>query len=194
MTRPRITIVLPLTIVLLGVGLGSSQAAQSTIPAGTYRGHARCLGSDRFSNGVAARYYRSNPRASVVFGSGGSLKRWTYLFLGRRDLAIQSRAVRRGQSFSYAAGEHIGRAGRTRVTIDQITRTRSRVEMMAHLDWSSPAFSYVGAGTYDLTLERVGPTIRYGAIKVVVKLPLTGVTAANPIVRRQERCEGSLTR
>jgi hypothetical protein len=131
---------------------------------------------------------------SVVFGSVGRLKRWTYLFLGRRNLAIQARAVRRGQSFSYAAGAHIGRPGRTQITIDQVTRAGNGVEVMARLDWSSPSFAYVGAGTYDLKLERVGQAIRYDAVKVVVKLPQTGVTAANPIVRRHERCEGSLAR
>jgi hypothetical protein len=194
MTRPRITIALALTIVLLSAWLGRAQAEQSTIPAGTYHGHARCVGSDRFSNGPATRYYRSKPQVSVVFASGGRLKRWTYLFLGRRNLAIRARAVRPGQSFDYGAGAHIGRPGRTRVTVDQVSRTRSRVEIMARLDWSSTGFAYVGSGTYDLMLERVGRAIRYDALKVVVKLPLTGVTAANPIVRRHEHCEGSLTR
>lgn len=193
MTRPRITIALSLTIMLLSSWLESAQA-QPAIRAGTYRGHARCVGSDRFSNDAATRYYRSTPRVSVAFGSRGSLKRWTYLFLGRRNLAIQARAVRRGQSFSYAAGAHLGRPGRTRVTIDRVTRSGSAVEIMARLDWSSPGFAYVGAGTYDLTLDRVGQAIRFDAVKVVVKVPLTEVTAVNPIVRRHERCEGLLTR
>jgi hypothetical protein len=193
MRRELVIAVGLLGVLLLVNGIGTSEAQKSTIAAGRYRGHVACIGSDRFSNGASTRHYHSTPIVSVTFGSGGRLKRWTYLFLGRHNLAVQSRAVRRGQGFSYAAGAHIGRPGRTRVTIDQLVRTAGSVEVLARLDWSSPTFDYVGAGTYDLTLERVGRSIRYEAVKVVVKLPQAGVSAANPIIRRHERCVGLLS-
>lgn len=176
--------------------LGDAQARSTSIVAGGYRGTVRCTGSDRFSNGAPTRQYRSRPRASVVFGSGRSLKRWSYFFLGRRNTVIQSRAVRSGQSFTYAAGVHIDRPGRTRVTILGAVRTARRVELLARLDWSSPSTHYIGSGVYDLTFESAGPsTISYDAVKVVIKLPEAGSpTAANPVVRRNEHCAGLLTR
>lgn len=101
-----------------------------------------------------------------------------------------------GQSFTYAAGVHIDRPGRTRVTILGAVRTARRVELLARLDWSSPSTHYIGSGVYDLTFESAGPsTISYDAVKVVIKLPEAGSpTAANPVVRRNEHCAGLLTR
>jgi hypothetical protein len=69
------------------------------------------------------------------------------------------------------------------------------VEVLARLDWSSPSTRYIGSGVYDLSFENTGPsTIRYDAIKVVIKLPEAGATAANPVIRRNEHCAGTLTR
>ena len=188
-----------LTTGALGLAAASfSEAAGSktragAITPGSYRGSVSCTGSDRFSNGAATRHYRSSPAVSVVIAPGQRVKRWTYLFLGRHNLIIQSHAVRPGQSFTYAAGAHIGRPGHTTVTILGVVRRPGRVELLARLDWSSPQNHYVGSGTYDVRFERIGPrSIRYDAVKVVIKLPLTGPTAANPVVRRNEHCTGAL--
>lgn len=188
-------LMIPLAAVLIGGGVVSQAATPARISAGTYRGKLRCIGSDRFSNGAATRHYRSSPAASVVFGAHQRLRRWTYLFLGRRNLAIQSHAVRAGQSFSYAAGTHIGRPGRTRVTVDEASSFPGNVTLIAHLDWASPSTGYAGSGTYALLLERLGArTIRYEAVKVVVKQPTASApTAANPVVRRNEQCVGRLS-
>jgi hypothetical protein len=176
-------------------GLAVSQARSTSIRAGTYMGAVRCTGSDRFSNGAPRRQYRSRPRAALVFAPGRRLRRWTYFFLGRHNTVIQSRAIRARQSFTYVAGAHIDRPGRTRVTILAVVRTARRVEVLARLDWSSPSTHYVGSGVYDLSFESAGPsTIRYDAIKVVIKLPEAGATAANPVIRRNEHCAGTLTR
>jgi hypothetical protein len=117
------------TVGLTMAGLAESQAqsnrprAQSTrTRAGTYLGAVKCTGSDRFSNGSPTRRYRSRPTASVIFGSHRHLKRWTYFFLGHQNTVIQSRAVRRGASFTYAAGAHIERPGETRVTVLGVVR------------------------------------------------------------------------
>jgi hypothetical protein len=183
-----------LLAVASGAGASASRPAPS-IAAGTYRGALKCTGSDSFSNGAATRRYRSSPAASVAFASGHRLRQWTYVFLGRRDLLVQSHAVRRGQSFSYAAGTHIGKPGRTRVTVDDVASAPGAVNLLARLDWASPATHYVGAGTYALTLTRVsGSTIRYEAVKVVVKQPLGATSKANPVVRRHEHCVGLLSR
>jgi hypothetical protein len=173
----------------------SSLAAAPLIVPGTYRGAVRCTGSDRFSDGARARRYRSSPTVTVAFGSSQRLERWTYLFLGRHDLVIQSHAVKRGQSFTYAAGAHIGRPGRTRVTIDEVRGVAGGVDLLAHLDWSSPRTRYIGSGTYALALERVSATVlRYDAVKVVVKQPQSTPSKSRPIVRRNEHCTGILRR
>ena len=183
-----------LATLVAGAGSGAADPA-APIASGTYRGALRCSGSDSFSNGAATRRYRSSPEASVAFASGQRLKRWTYVFLGRRDLIIQSRAVRRGQLFSYSAGTHIGRPGRTRVTVDSVAASRGNVELLARLDWSSPASHYIGAGTYALTLARESATvIRYEVVKVVVKQPLARPSRPNPVIRRHEHCVGLLRR
>jgi hypothetical protein len=183
-----------LATLVAGAGSGAADPA-ALIASGTYRGALRCSGSDSFSNGAATRRYRSSPEASVAFASGQRLKRWTYVFLGRRDLIIQSRAVRRGQSLSYSAGTHIGRPGRTRVTVDRVAASRGNVELLARLDWSSPAGHYIGAGTYALTLAReTANVIRYEVVKVVLKQPLARPSRANPVIRRHEHCVGLLTR
>ena len=132
--------------------------------------------------------------ASVVFASGQRVRSWTYFFLLRHDLVKQVRTVRPGESFTYAAGSHIGRPGLTRVTITDVTRTRGQVLINARLDWASPATRYIGSGTYAHLLERVsGTELRYQAVKVVVKQPLAGPSKANPVVRRNELCVGQLT-
>jgi hypothetical protein len=162
---------------------------------GTYRGKIRCLGSDRFSNGAPTRHYRSRPKVSVSFGASQRLRRWTYLFLGRKNLVIHTRAVRVGESFTYAAGAHIGRPGRTRVTVTDVERSPGGVLLVARLDWASPSTGYIGSGTYVLVLELTGPArVNYEAVKVVVKQPRGPASAANPVVRRNELCIGELTR
>jgi hypothetical protein len=121
--------------------------------------------------------------------------RWTYLFLGSRNVVIQSHAVRPGQSFTYAAGAHIGRPGRTTVTVTDVTRSAGAVALVARLDWASPSTGYLGSGTYLLVLERLSRSrIRYEAVKVVVKQPSGAASAANPVVRRNELCIGQLAR
>ena len=193
--RRALTLPLLLTVALSILASASTEARSVTVAAGRYHGTVRCTGSDRFSNGAATRHYRSSPAVSVVLGTRQRLKRWTYLFLGRHNLMIQSRAVRVGQSFTYAAGRHIGRPGRTRVTIDSLIRAPVRREILARLDWSSPSTHYIGSGTYDLTFERVSAAkVRYDAVKVVVKLPLAGPSASEPVVRRNEHCAGSISR
>ena len=133
--------------------------------------------------------------ASVVFASNQRVRSWTYFFLLRHDVVEQVRAVRSGESFTYAAGKHIGRPGRTKVTIVEATRTHDRVLILARLDWASPATHYIGSGTYALLLERrSGTQIRYEALKVVVKHPRAAPSKANPLVRRNELCLGQLTR
>jgi hypothetical protein len=50
-------------------------------------------------------------------------------------------------------------------------------------------------GSYLLRLQRTGAgTIRYEAIKAVVKQPLGTPSDANPVLRRDEVCTGQLTR
>jgi len=172
----------------------AAQGPTATIAAGTYRGNVRCTGSDRFSNGSPVRHYRSSPVASVVFDSDQRVTSWTYFFLLRHDLVKQVRAVRPGQSFTYAAGKHISRPGQTRVTIADVTRTRGQVLIIAYLDWASPTTHYIGSGTYALSLERLsGTAIRYEALKVVVKHPVAAPSTANPVIRRNESCRGQLT-
>lgn len=180
---------------LLLAGWPAAAAGGPGIHAGTYHGRIHCAGSDRFSSTAPTLRYRSRPRVTVGFGSRQRLRRWTYLFLGRRNLRIQSHAVLAGQNFSYAAGSHIGRPGRTVVTVTDLTRSRGAVLLLAQLDWSSPATGYIGAGTYTLMLERLSDSrIRYEAVKVVVKQPVGAPSAANPIVRRHEVCVGQLVR
>jgi hypothetical protein len=191
----RVLLLLSTVVGLLwgGLSVAGAQNPGPTIAAGSYRGIVRCVGSDRFSNGLAIRRYRSSPMASVVFASSQRVRSWTYFFLSRHDLVKQVRAVRPGDSFTYAAGSHIGRPGRTGVTITDVTRTRGRVSINARLDWASPAARYIGSGTYALLLERVsGTEVRYEAVKVVVKQPLAGPSKANPVVRRNELCVGQL--
>jgi hypothetical protein len=184
-----------LTAAVATGGLAVSQARSTSIGAGTYKGSVRCTGSDRFSNGAPTRQYRSRPKALVVFASNRRLTRWTYLFIGRHNKVIQSRATRAGQSFTYAAGAHVTRPGRTRITILRVVSTARRVEVLARLDWSSPSTSYIGSGVYDLSLKSTGPrTISYDAVKVVIKLPEARPSAANPVIRRTEHCAGTLTR
>lgn len=164
-----------------------------SIVAGTYSGSILCTGSDRFSNGAPTRRYSSTPHVAVVFGSGQRLERWTYLFLGRPNIVIQSSATRPGQFFTYAAGKHIDKPGRTRVTVEETPHSNGVSIVNAILDWSSPATGYIGSGTYALLLERrATTTIRYQAAKVVVKLPRSGPSRANPVVRRSEYCRGDL--
>jgi ribosomal protein L35AE/L33A len=128
-----------------------------------------------------------------VFASGQQLEHWTYLFLGRPDTVIQSSAVRPGQFFTYAAGKHISRPGRTLVTVEETPHSTGVSIVNAILDWSSPSTGYIGSGTYTLIVERRGTTtIRYQAEKVVVKLPRAGPSRANPVVRRSEDCRGDL--
>jgi hypothetical protein len=192
--------ILLLLMTLSGLALcaGAGATAQEpgpTIVAGAYRGSVSCRGSDRFSNGASTRRYRSFPKASVVFASHQRVRSWTYFFLLRHDLVKQIRAVRPGESFTYAAGKHIETPGRTRVTITAVTRTRGQVMIIARLDWASPSTHYIGSGTYALLLERTrSKAIRYEAIKVVVKHPLTARSQTNPVVRRNELCVGQLMR
>lgn len=128
-----------------------------------------------------------------MFASGQQLEHWTYLFLGRPDTVIQSSAVRPGQFFTYAAGKHISRPGRTLVTVEETPHSTGVSIVNAILDWSSPSTGYIGSGTYTLIVERRGTTtIRYQAEKVVVKLPRAGPSRANPVVRRSEDCRGDL--
>lgn len=181
-------------LLLGGWAVAAPQEPTPPIAAGTYRGIVQCRGSDRFSNGSPSRRYLSSPVASVAFTSGQRVTSWTYFFLLRHDLVKQVHAVRPGASFTYDAGKHIGRPGRTQVTITDVTPTRGRVLIVARLDWASPATHYIGSGTYALLLERIsGTVIRYEAIKVVVKHPLTAPSKANPVVRRNELCVGQLT-
>jgi hypothetical protein len=195
MIRRALTLSLLVAVTVSILAAASAQARSAPIAAARYHGRVRCTGSDRFSNGAANRRYRSSPAVSVQLGKRQRVKRWTYLFLGRQNLFIQSRAVRVGQSFTYAAGMHIGRPGRTRVTVVGVIRASGRVEILARLDWSSPATGYIGSGTYDVMFERDGASkIRYDAVKVVVKLPLAGPTASAPVVRRNEHCAGSISR
>ena len=194
MRRASSLLLISANALLIG-GQGASGAPAASIAAGTYHGKLRCTGSDRLSSGAPTRHYRSSPAASVTLASGQRLTRWTYLFLGRKNLSIQARAVRPGQSFTYAAGKHIGRPGRTRVTIAQVITAPGSVQLVARMDWSSPPTHYIGAGTYALRLERINSsTIRYEAIKVVIKHPLGAPSRANPVVRRNECCTGQLTR
>ena len=183
-------------IAAAGCGSGASTDASSSagpISVGNYSGLIACTGSDRFSNGAATRHYSSRPHVAVVFASGGRLEQWTYLFLGLPNTVIQSSAVRPGQSFTYAAGNHIGRPGRTQVTVEETPHSTGVSIVNAVLDWSSPATGYIGSGTYTLTIERrATTTIRYEAEKVVVKLPRTTPSHGNPVVRRNEDCRGDL--
>jgi hypothetical protein len=182
-------------LLLGGWSRSAADDPSPTIAAGMYRGIVHCTGSDRFSNGSPSRRYRSSPLASVVFASRQRVTSWTYFFLLRHDLVKQVRAVRPGESFTYAAGKHIGRPGRTRVTIVDVTRRHEQALIIARLDWASPARHYIGSGTYALLLERIsGTQIRYEALKVVVKHPLAGPSKAKPVVRRNELCVGQLTR
>lgn len=187
-----------LVALVAAAGCGSSRptAAGGTtgsIVAGTYSGSITCTGSDRFSNGVPTRDYSSTPHVAVVFASGQQLQHWTYLFLGRPNTVIQTSAVKPGQSFTYAAGKHIGRPGVTRVTVEETPHSNGISIVNAVLDWSSPATGYIGSGTYTMVLDRVATTtIRYEAEKVVVKLPRTGPSRASPVVRRTENCRGDL--
>jgi hypothetical protein len=180
-----------------GASSSSSRAVSSSIGpivAGTYSGAIACTGSDRFSNGAPTRHYASTPHVAVVFGSGQQLEHWTYLFLGRTNTVIQSTAVKPAQSFTYAAGKHIGRPGITRVTVQETPHSNGVSIVNAILDWSSPASGYIGSGTYALIVERrATTTIRYEAEKVVVKLPRTRPSRANPVVRRTEDCRGDLS-
>jgi hypothetical protein len=154
-----------------------------------------CSGADRFSAGRSRVDYSSAPRASVTVGGGGQLKRWTYLFLGRPDTVIQASAARPGDSFTYSAGKHIGRAGSTRVTVAEAPVAGGTSRLTATMDWSSPATRYSGAGTYTLLVERLSATrIRYHAEKVVLKAPSGSPSAANPLVHRNETCLGELSR
>ena len=182
----------------LALGAGAMATAQepgSAIAPGTYHGSVGCRGSDRFSNGSPSRGYRSSVRASVDFASRQRVTSWTYVFLLRRDLVKKVRAVRPGESFTYAAGKHIDRPGRTRVTITAVTRTPGRVMIIARLDWASPSTHYIGSGTYALLLERLSrAVIRYEAIKVVVKHPVTRPSRTHPVIRRNELCVGQLMR
>jgi hypothetical protein len=187
-----------LVALLAAAGCGSSTSTAAngsagSIAVGTYSGSIVCTGSDRFSNGAPARHYSSTPHVAVVFASGQRLERWTYLFLGRPNTVIQSSAVRPGQSFTYGAGKHIGKPGTTQVTVEEAPRSTGVSIVNAVLDWSSPATGYIGSGTYKLIVERrATTTIRYEAEKVVVKLPRTGPSRANPVVRRTEDCRGDL--
>ena len=193
--RRALTLTALVTTAIAAGGLAVSQARSTSMGAGAYKGTVRCSGSDRFGNGAPTRHYRSRPKAVVVFASNQRLRRWTYFFLGRHNTVIQSHASRAGQAFTYRAGAHIERPGRTRVTILGVARTERRVEMLARLDWSSPSSGYIGSGVYDLSFESTGPsTIRYDAVKVVIKLPQGGPTAGNPVIRRNEHCAGTLTR
>jgi hypothetical protein len=186
-------VILVSTLCFIACSGAAAQGSDVPIAAGAYRGSVRCTGSDRFSNGSPTRRYKSFPAAVVTFAANQRVTSWTYLFLLRHDLIKQVRAVHRGQSFTYAAGKHIGRPGRTRVTIIEVARTRGQVLIVARLDWASPATHYVGSGTYVLLLTRVSATdIRYEALKVVVKHPLGARSRGNPVVRRNELCIGDL--
>jgi len=193
--RRGLLLLITLSGLLLIIRAGAAAHEPSRpIAAGSYRGVVHCRGSDRFSNGSPSQRYRSSPLASVAFASGQRVTSWTYFFLLQHDLVKQARAVRPGASFTYAAGAHVGRPGRTRVTITGVTRTRGQVLIIARLDWASPATHYIGSGTYALLLWRVsGTMIRYEAVKVVVKQPLAAPSKMNPVVRRNELCVGQLT-
>jgi hypothetical protein len=194
--RRILLLLIMLSTLALGAGaLATAQEPSSAIAPGTYHGSVGCRGSDRFSNGSPIRRYRSSPKASVDFASRQRVTAWTYFFLLRHDLVKKVRTVRPGESFTYAAGKHIDRPGRTRVTITAVTRTPGRVMMTARLDWASPSTHYIGSGTYALLLERLSrAAIRYEAIKVVVKHPVTAPTRTHPVVRRNELCVGQLMR
>lgn len=181
-------------LLLSGLAAAATHEPSRPIAAGGYRGIVQCSASDRFSNGSPIQRYRSSPVASVAFASGQRVMSWTYFFLLRHDLVKQVRAVRPGASFTYAAGAHIGRPGRTRVTVTGLTRGRGQVSIIARLDWASPATHYIGSGTYALLLNRVSRTmVRYEAVKVVVKQPLAAPSKVDPVVRRNELCVGQLT-
>jgi hypothetical protein len=196
--RERTSWLIVITAAFAGCAAAVASAAPAATPriaAGTYKGAVRCSGSDRFSSGAATRNYRSSPTVTISFGAAQHLRRWTYLFLGTANVAVQSRAVHAGQSFTYSAGKHIGKPGRTRVTVAALTSSAGAVQLSARLDWTSPSTGYFGAGTYALLLQRVGSSkLRYEALKVVLKQPHGAPSHANPIVRRDELCVGQLSR
>jgi hypothetical protein len=97
--------------------LAVAASASAQAPNTTYRGPVHCVGSDRSSPGGKVVRYESDPTASAAYGPGGELQSWTYLFLGRPDLVVQSSAVRPGQRFAYSAGRHIRRPGRTLIKV-----------------------------------------------------------------------------
>ena len=160
--------------------------ASAQTPGATYRGSVHCVGQDRYSPGGKTVRFRSDPDVSVSYGASGKLASWTYLFLGKPDLVIQSKAVRPGQHFTYRAGKHINRPGKTVVTVV----TTSATTLDAKLDWESTARDYVGSGTFGLRLVPTGDGgLEYQAIKSVVKVPVGAPpTRRVPVIRRSELC------
>jgi len=179
-------------VVLALVGaLAMAASATAQAPNTTYRGTVHCVGTDRYSPGGKVVRYESDPTASAAYGPGGELQSWTYLFLGRPDLVVQSSAVRPGQRFAYSAGRHIRRPGRTVIKV--VAASPTNVD--ATLDWKSTARDYVGSGTYRL---RLTPTaaggISYEAVKAVVKTPVGArPDRRHPVIRRLELCVGTLS-
>lgn len=187
--RLLVTGLLATTVAAIGCG------GSPSLEAGTYTGTVRCTGADRYSDGKTIDRFDSSPRVSVRLDQRGGLIAWTYLFLGRRDTVIPSRAVQPGHGFSYSAGAHIGRPGRTRVTVLDSRTANGEARLTASLDWASRSSGYVGAGTYTLrVVARGGGKVEYHAEKAVVKTPPRRPSRAAPVVRRTETCIGDLAR
>jgi hypothetical protein len=190
MTPPECPVVRRTAVLSIVLALALTAGASAQTP-GTYSGPVHCTGEDRYAPGGRVVRFESDPTATAVYGPSGALTRWTYVFLGRPDLVIQSRAVQRGQRFAYTAGKHIHHPGKTVVTVLAATATT----VNAKLDWESNAGDYVGSGTFGL---RLTPTssggIDYQAIKSVVKVPAGAKPdRSHPVVRRSELCSGPLS-
>jgi hypothetical protein len=193
--RRAIPLCLLLSAALAANGCGSSTSSSARTAAGTYKGNVRCTGGDRFSAGSPTIHYRSSQPVSVTLNGAGHITSWTYVFLGKHNLVIQTSAVHPGDSFTYSAGAHIHRPGRTKVTVTDVLDAPGAAQLIEGIDWASPSTHYIGSGTYSLLIEQVNSsTVRYDAIKVVVKHPLTAPSKTKPIVRRNEFCTGRLVR
>jgi hypothetical protein len=173
---------------------GSSPPAAPDLRAGSYEGAPACTGADRGPGGRVIDRFRSHPEVTVSLDGAGRVTAWTYVFLGDRHTLVESRAVRPGQTFSYVAGAHIGKPGRTTVTILTAGASGSQARITAALDWESPSTGYVGSGTYSLRLRALGDgRIEYHSEKAVVKTPPGRPSPGSPVVRRTETCLGPLS-
>jgi hypothetical protein len=180
----------------LAAGCGGTQgpAPPSGLPTGAYNGTVECKGSDTFSNGDKTQVLDAPVDVTATFDDDG-LADWTYVFLGDKNPAIESDAVQPGDTFGYVAGRHIGKPGRTKITVLDSEESDGEVRIVAALDWASKSTGYVGSGTYSLRLRTVGDSaLEYQSHKVVVKLPeVSQASEDEPMVRRTEICEGELT-